>query len=60
MDNAHQNLEEIQGRLILEKETPRFFRYRICVNTVNVVGTLYFPKDLEKLPDRLILGRLEE
>jgi hypothetical protein len=29
------------------------------MSDVNIVGTLYFPKDIENLPDRLILDRLE-
>ena len=60
MNDTQQTIETAEGKLLWEKESKRFLRYRVAMSDVNIVGTLYFPKDVENLPDRLILDRLEE
>ena len=60
MNDTQQNIETTEGNLVWEKDSKRFHRYRVAMTDINIVGTLYFPRDVENLPDRLILDRLEE
>ena len=60
MNDKQHDIKTTEGKLVWEKDSKRFLRYRVAMSDINIVGTLYFPKDVENLPDRLILNRLEE
>lgn len=51
--------EEIKGRFIFEKDTKRYHRFKIVFDE-DMSGTIYIPKEIEPMPERLILGYADE
>jgi hypothetical protein len=51
-------MNEIRGRLTYEKDSKRYHRFQIETEQ-GIVGTVYVPKDLSPIPDRLVLDRIE-
>jgi len=52
-------MNEVTGKFTYDQDSKRFHRYRIEADQ-GVVGTVYVPKDLESLPDRIVLERKEK
>ena len=50
-------MNEIRGKLTYEKDSKRYHRFQIETEQ-GIVGTVYVPKDLSPLPDRLVLDRV--
>jgi len=51
--------KEIKGTFKYEQDSKRYHRYRIETKA-GVVGTLYIPKDMDPLPERIILDEIKE
>ncbi|MBW1689536.1 MAG: hypothetical protein JRF35_03785 [Deltaproteobacteria bacterium] len=51
--------KEIKGQFKYEQDSKRYHRFRIESES-GVVGTIYIPKDMEPLPDRIILDKVKE
>ena len=52
-------MNEINGKLTYDKDSKRYHRYQIEADQ-GVVGTVYVPKDLEPMPDRIVLERKDK
>ena len=52
-------MNEISGKFIYEQDSKRYHRFQIETEQ-GIVGTVYVPKDLEPLPDRIVLDRVEK
>jgi hypothetical protein len=50
---------EIKGTFKYEQDSKRYHRFRIEA-AGGIVGTVYIPKDMHPLPDRIVLDRDEE
>lgn len=51
--------KEIKGQFKYEQDSKRYHRFRIETKE-GIVGTIYIPKDMEPLPDRLILEKVKQ
>ena len=48
--------KEVKGQFKYEQDSKRFHRFKIETDA-GVVGTIYIPKDMTPLPDKLVLDR---
>ena len=51
-------MNEITGKLNYEQDSKRYHRFQIETEQ-GIVGTVYVPKDLSPIPDRIVLDRVE-
>lgn len=51
--------KEIKGTFKYEQDSKRFHRYRIEA-AGGIVGTVYIPKDIEEIPEQIILEDAKE
>lgn len=51
-------MTEIKGKMTYERDSKRYHRFDIETES-GVVGTIYIPKDLRPLPDRICLDRAD-
>lgn len=50
---------EIRGKFVYEQDSKRYHRFQIETDT-GVVGVLYIPKNMQPLPERVALNRVDE
>lgn len=48
--------KEIKGQFRCEQDSKRYHRFQIETKE-GIVGTVYVPKDMQPLPDRVVLQR---
>ena len=46
--------EEIKGKIVFEQDSKRFHRFKIQTDS-GIVGSVYIPKKIERMPKKLIL-----
>jgi len=51
--------KEIKGTFKYEQDSKRYHRYRIEA-AKGVVGTIYIPKDIKPIPERIVLEDVKE
>jgi len=51
-------MNEVNGKFTYERDSKRYHRFDIETES-GVVGTVYVPKHLEPLPDRIVLDRAD-
>jgi hypothetical protein len=51
--------KEVKGSFKYEQDSKRYHRYKIEAPG-GIVGTVYFPKDTEEIPRRIVLEDLKE
>lgn len=52
-------VKEIKGKFRYEQDSKRYHRFKIKSDT-GIVGTIYIPKDMDSLPERVILDKVKE
>ena len=53
------NEQEVTGSFKYEKDSKRYHRFQIETD-VGIVGTIYVPKSIERVPKKLILEYAEK
>lgn len=51
--------KEIKGTFKYEQDSKRYHRFRVESES-GVVGTIYIPKDMNPLPERIILDKVKD
>ena len=51
-------MQEITGAFRYEQDSKRYHRFQIETEA-GVVGIIYVPKDIEKIPERITLKRVD-
>jgi hypothetical protein len=51
--------KEIKGTFKYERDSKRYHRFRI-ENKEGITGTIYIPKDMDPLPERIILDQVKK
>ena len=46
--------EEVKGKIVFEQDSKRFHRFKIQTDA-GIVGSVYIPKKIERMPKKLIL-----
>jgi hypothetical protein len=49
--------KEIKGQFKYEQDSKRYHRFQIETEDEDIVGTVYIPKPMNPLPDKLVLTR---
>ena len=52
--------EEIKLSFRYEQDSKRFHRYQVIDAEGYITGSIYFSKDMEELPKRLVLERIDK
>lgn len=52
-------MNEVTGKFTYDTDSKRYHRFKIETEQ-GIVGTVYVPKDLEALPDRILLDRADK
>ena len=47
--------KEVTGKFKFDKDTKRTHRFQIIVDGSGVVGTIYIPKESDRMPERIVL-----
>ena len=50
--------QEIQGKFTFDQDSKRYHRFQVETEA-GVVGMLYIPKNMQPLPDKIVLDRAE-
>ena len=53
-------MSEVKGKFFYEQDSKRFHRFQIVETGKGITGTVYVPKDLEPMPERIVLERKEK
>ena len=52
-------MNEVTGKFKYDTDSKRYHRFQIETEQ-GIVGTVYVPKDLEPIPDRIVLHRADK
>ncbi|UCD31122.1 MAG: hypothetical protein JSV38_09910 [Desulfobacterales bacterium] len=47
-------MKEIKGKFVFERDTKRCHRFKIVFDE-DITGTIYIPKDIDPMPEKLTL-----
>jgi hypothetical protein len=53
-------MSEVTGKFLYEQDSKRYHRFQIVETDQGIIGTVYVPKDLEPMPDKIVLERKEK
>jgi hypothetical protein len=56
-DNTLNETKEVEGLIRYEQDSKRYHRFQIETEDDDIVGTVYIPKTMNPLPDKLVLTR---
>jgi hypothetical protein len=53
-------MNEVKGAFMYEQDSKRYHRFQIVETDKGITGTVYVPKDLKPMPDKIVLERKDK